>query len=54
MATKEDAKFACAVCEKRQSADFMVYSRHTRNHYCRDTKSCDRRVNARHSVKVTS
>lgn len=35
---------ACARCGRKQPADRMVFSKHTRLRYCRDFLACDRRV----------
>lgn len=47
MTTLTVTRYACARCGKRQPADRMVYSRFTRNRYCRDLTACDRRHHRR-------
>lgn len=49
MATIPVTRYACARCGRWQSAERMVYSRHTRKRYCRDMTACDRRY--RHQQK---
>lgn len=44
MAVATVPKHTCARCGKRQRAEQMIYSRHTRNRYCRDFGACDRRT----------
>jgi hypothetical protein len=36
--------YECARCGKRQQADRMVFSSHTRNHYCAQIDACSRRA----------
>lgn len=43
MATIPVTRYACARCGRWQTADRMVYSRYTRQRYCRDMTGCDRR-----------
>lgn len=40
-------RYACARCGKRQPADQMVYSRFTKNRYCRQLDDCARRAKRR-------
>ena len=35
-------RHACARCRRMQPADQMVYSTHTKLHYCRNFGECDR------------
>ena len=37
-------KYACAICGKKDRAANMVFSKFTRNHYCRDDRACDVRM----------
>jgi hypothetical protein len=37
-------KHACAICGKQGRAANMTYSRHTGNHFCLDTRACERRA----------
>ena len=53
--------YLCARCGKRATADRMVFSAFTRNHYCADVDACTRRAKrnatstgAVRSVGVTS
>lgn len=39
--------FACARCGKRQTADRMVFSSFSRNHYCANVDACGRRAKRR-------
>ena len=36
--------YECARCGKRQTADRMVFSTHTRDHYCAQIDACTRRA----------
>lgn len=51
MTTVTVVKHPCARCQKRQPADRMVYSRHTRSRYCADFAACDRR--AHRTIRVS-
>jgi hypothetical protein len=46
----------CAICGKKQTADEMVYSRFTRNHYCvlAAEKQCRQRAMRRKKKKETA
>lgn len=43
-ATKAIAKHVCVRCGKKQPADKMIYSTHTRSRYCQNMAACDRRA----------
>lgn len=36
--------YTCARCNKQATADRLVFSAFTRNHYCADVDACTRRV----------
>lgn len=42
--TAAPARHVCDRCGRKQPADRMVYSTHTRRRYCRDFNACDRRT----------
>jgi len=37
-------RYPCARCGRRAAAGEMIFSRHTRNRYCRDVDACERRA----------
>lgn len=43
MTTATLTRHACARCGKKQPAYWMVFSKFSRNRYCRDFQACDRR-----------
>lgn len=42
-------RHACARCGKKQKADRMVFSTHTRSRYCSDITACAKRARRKQS-----
>jgi len=44
MITAGGTKHACARCGAKRTSEEMVYSRFTRNRYCRNLATCEKRA----------